>query len=703
MTKDRVLPLCSIMALAIGATPALAQDGDKPEEANKKDQVIVVTGSSSRLPDSLATFPGSITQLDSEDLAAQMNFANDPTQLLGQLVPGLGTSAPNSASNFEQTLRGRKVAIFIDGVPIGTPLRDGRHDVRALSVSAIDSIEVIRGASSLYGNGGVGGVINYITKRGKSGDPEFMTEVGTSFSLTRVDGSLAPFIHQAASGKVGAVDLLFDGFYEKTASFFDADGNRIRPSPNGQGGVADSNIYNVYGKVGVDLSSTQRIEVSGLYYKQQQDTEYNVLIPGNPANDIPVSVAKGPPAAGSTNEGNSNLLLIGRYINQDVFGSEVNLMGYYQDFDNIFDYNPTFFPGGGQSAVFSDKWGIRFDVKTPIDVPNFIDGGTVLWGVDWLNDTTSQPLVDGRIWSPPVDQESLAGFVQASLPIGAVTVSGGIRYEDIKISYPGFTALFSGDTVPAGNSSYSALTFNLGANLELGSDFSIYTSFSQGFSVAEIGRVLRQAGEKTDFDTAQLEAAVVDSYEAGIRFDNGTYSASAATYFTSSDLGTTIGNDLRISPEKLETYGLEFSFDAKPSDNWKWGGSFTWVGGQRDTDKDGKVDRPIASNLVPPAKLTAYVDHSFDEIFSMRLQALHSSSRRKFDTIKAFGEAPITPFTLVDMSISADMGRQGKITLAINNLLNEDYFTVASRLFNDGLRFSKGTGRSARLTYMIKY
>jgi iron complex outermembrane receptor protein len=57
--------------------------------------------------------------------------------------------------------------VLIDGIPQSTPLRNGGRDLRTIDASAIDHIEVINGATAMYGNGAAGGVINYITKKPK--------------------------------------------------------------------------------------------------------------------------------------------------------------------------------------------------------------------------------------------------------------------------------------------------------------------------------------------------------------------------------------------------------------------------------------------------------------------------------------------------------------------------------------------------------
>lgn len=675
-----------------------------PDDEPRALEPIVVSAKISRLPATLDTFPGSVTRIDSQQIETMDDFSNDPAELLSFHVPGFGTAAPASASNFEQTLRGRKATILIDGVPISTPLRDGRHDIRSLSMTVLDSVEVIRGASALYGNGGAGGVVNYITKRPSEPGANFLTEVGTELSLTETGDSVAPFVHQSASGRSGQFDYMIDLNARQTNSFFDDDGERIPPSPQGQGGIADSGIYNFFSKFGYEFGS-QRLAFSALYYDQEQDTDFNILVPGDSENGVPTGVERGPKPPGAVNPSNTNLVLNLTYTNRDVLGSTLRTQVFHQELENVFDFFPTFFPGGGQSTVKSDKNGARLDIETPVHPGGAFGEGTILWGADFLKDETDQPLVDGRTWAPAIDQTSYAGFLQFRQPIGErLELSGGVRHEEIDVSFPAFTALFSGDHVPAGDADYDETTFNAGASVQLTEPLVFYASYSEGFSVAEVGRILRQAGEETDFSTAQLEASVVENVEAGLRWQRPEFSATLAGFRSDSNLGTSITPDLRISREKQETQGIEATAEARISDALRLSGSLTWIDGDRDTDNDGQVDRALPSNLVPPVKLTAALEYDFSPQYWTRIQVMHSADRDEFNEITAFGEAPIDSFTVIDASLNTDLGRYGHLSFAINNLLNEEYFPVASQLFlGSDTRFSKAPGRSARISYTVRY
>ena len=674
---------------------------------------VVVTGS--RLPQSLQSYPGSVTRLDSEAVEAMKSFSSDPAQLLGMKVPGLGVSAPGSASNFEQSLRGRTPAVLIDGVPIGTPLRDGRHDIRSLSLTVLESVEVIRGASALYGNGGAGGVINYITKKGSGEEPTFETEVGAQASLTHANDSVAPFIRQAALGKVGRVDYNLEAYAERTQGQFDAQGDRIRPNPNQQGGLADSYIYNLFGKVGVDFGD-QRLEASALYYKQEQDTDYNRIINGDVVRGIKTRVEKAPRNLRAANESNKNFVANLVYTHRDVLGSSVRAQVYYQDYLNIFVYDPNDYLGGGQSKIVSEKYGARADVNTPFSLGGLVSGGSILWGVDFVNDSTVQGLVDGRAWVPAVTQESLAGFIQVNAPVGErLTLRGGFRYENISLKNAAFNTLRRQPAdvsiaIPAGSRDFTAKVFNAGANYDVTGWASLFVAYSEGFSTAELGRVLRDTRVPLALGSPALADALapqtVKNYEGGVRLRFDTINVEAVTFKSKCSLCSTTDANLRLVRQPDETFGYELVVDARPSDRTRWGATFTHVDGHQDRDFNRSFETPLPSNRVPPDKLTAFIEQRFGEIWTVRAQGLHSRFRDKFGnqtTSTAVGVAPVAAFTLVDLSVRADLGRRGQVSVAVNNLLNEDYFLIGSYLLNRPDRFSKGPGTTLRLAYTLRY
>ncbi|OYX16720.1 MAG: hypothetical protein B7Z07_02195, partial [Sphingomonadales bacterium 32-67-7] len=163
----------------------------------------------------MQTFPGSVSVVSEEEIQKQLSTTRDIAQILSFAVPGIAPGN-DTAANVDQSLRGRPMRIFIDGVPVSNPLRDGGRDVRLIAPTALGGIEVIRGSSALYGQGGAGGVVNYITKNGSATDDwAFRTEVGSSFSTEHFGDSMRPYIFQSASGGLGGFDINVNGSYER--------------------------------------------------------------------------------------------------------------------------------------------------------------------------------------------------------------------------------------------------------------------------------------------------------------------------------------------------------------------------------------------------------------------------------------------------------------------------------------------------------
>lgn len=111
---------------------------------------------------------------------------------------------------------------------------------------------------------------------------------------------------------------------------------------------------------------------------------------------------------------------------------------YMQDIENVFFFSPNLANPdenyeGGQSIIRSDKKGARATLNTQVDFDSV--EATFVYGIDALNDVTSQPLVDGRVWVPEMDMKSIAGFLQTKWVIANdLIVKAGVRQESIDLS-----------------------------------------------------------------------------------------------------------------------------------------------------------------------------------------------------------------------------------------------------------------------------
>lgn len=159
-------------------------------------------------------------------------------QSIGELLntmPGTTIIGANNApgTNLTASIRGASAGntlILLDGIPVSDPsVNTNYFDLNFIRPDQIERIEVLKGGqSTLYGSDAVAGVINIITRKGKSGKP------GISAGLSA--GTYGSFTQDlAVSGQTGKLNysagyshLLSQGFSAATDTVsnasFDRDG-----------------------------------------------------------------------------------------------------------------------------------------------------------------------------------------------------------------------------------------------------------------------------------------------------------------------------------------------------------------------------------------------------------------------------------------------------------------------------------------------
>lgn len=150
------------------ALPAFA--AEKAVSADVAEVAAVeVTGS--RLAESTADVPAQTYVITREDI--DNSAARDVQDVLSRVpgVNGLLNSASMAQDKSSVLVRGlaTEVLLLVDGVPyLGTNYMSGSNpfDLRSISLTDVDRIEVVKGAgSAIYGSNAAGGVINIITRK----------------------------------------------------------------------------------------------------------------------------------------------------------------------------------------------------------------------------------------------------------------------------------------------------------------------------------------------------------------------------------------------------------------------------------------------------------------------------------------------------------------------------------------------------------
>lgn len=678
---------------------------------------LVVTAARTETP--LQSLPIAMTVVTGDELRRQLEVAPSLGDALGKLVPGLAAGS-QSHSTFGQTLRGRNVLVMIDGVP-QSAIRNVSRDLSTISPSAIERIEVARGATAIYGDGASGGIINIITKRPAAGPAAWSTEIGAVASLTAGD-TPSFLLRQDVSGSVGRVAYRVNGALERTTGFFDAEGDRLPPDPHGQGGPADSRSWNVLGSVSVALAPRQQLRLAVNAYDSTQDTAFA----SDPARKrLAARSVKSGAIAGLAlpDPQNARQTLVSLDYDYRAPGANrLHAQAYYRDFDTrFFPFDGRAFPIFGrqifQSYLATAKGGARLDVETRLSATR---GYKLTWGADVSRERTRQPVtlmdpaafdasggltfapIGGREWVPLMEQRNLGAFAQLEVPAGTRWLfRGGLRAEAIDVEIPAFVTL-ANVSVDGGTLTYRDALFNGGATFFATPDLQVFGQASQGFAVPDIGLVLRGSPAGASVATLPFEAQTVNSFDLGIRADWGSIRPTLAAFYNSSELGASSGGfnqPVVRAPERV--FGVEATLDASVG-AWQAGGSATWIEGKSDPNRDD-VFTYLNSYRIAPPKLTAYAGLSTGR-WTARLQALHSGDRNRFPGSVAFGQRPVSSYTVVDALATLRAGR-GEVRVGIDNLFNAMYFVRESQLLRTGANDSYTAARGATLTlgYAISY
>ena len=705
----------------VAAAAPLSVHAQVDDTAGPALPTVVV--SATRSEEDLSTVPASVTVIDREQIEAQSRTARTLAEVLGKLVPGLALGV-GSQTNTSQTLRGRGLLVLIDGIP-QTTIRNASRDLYTIDPSAVERIEIIRGASAMYGQGGAGGVVNIITRAPAPGEASYSSSVGMSSSLTHAsDEGLGGHLRQFASARSGDVYYLLSAALEHVGGAYDADSERIAPDPS-QGDLYDTSSFNLLGKLGW-VRDDQRLELVANRFRSRQDTDFvsdpsvNVLPPGS----VPARALRGLQLE-QQGETENDVLSLG-YRHADLGGSSVDAQLYHRD------YYTRFFPFDGrpfaawnsiaQSYVESEVTGARLAIDTPLFATD--DALSLLWGVDLSEETTAQraatfdpqafdatrglvfvPVAD-RGLVPPLRHRQLGAFAQLEWTPGERwTLRGGARHERVELHVDDFVTLGQGHQIPGGTVDYSSTVANVGAVFDASDEVQLYAAYSEGFSLPDIGLILRGASPGFDVSRSSLEPIEVQDHEIGVRGDWRDLQGSLSLFYSRSDLGVTSNGfsaNVVRSPER--TYGAEIAVDAWIGENLMVGGSFTWIEGENDPGRTGDY---VALNgwRIPPTKFVAYLEHATLPGWTNRLQLVHSGDRdRAADAGVGYGGRAVESFSVVDLLSTVDVG-PGQLGIGVENLFNEDYHNVYAQLLVNSRNEThfKAPGRTLRLDYTIAY
>lgn len=716
-------------------------------EAQQKEttQLAPIVVTATRSAKSIADIAGTVYSIDQAEIEKQANAGKSIADILGTLVPSL-TPSSGTTSNYGMTMRGRVVQYMIDGVP-QTGYRDGSRQLNSIQPSMIERIEVVSGATSIYGSGATGGIINIITKRGGQDPISFESKVGVTAGNNFKSDAMAYEASQSVLFNQGALQGAFGASYTTRGEIQDSHGNRIGPEV-AQTDRQDTDTLDLNGRLTWNISDEQSLSFGAQYFKDEQDSEYGpdygpnlAYVKRDPTYTASLAAVKGMQL--ETQPQTERYAFNTQYENQNVLGHTLNAEAYYRN------EQARWFPsaqamGGGlylvyQSETDIDVYGARVALQKQFDLNGRNLG--LSYGIDYENEQDEQNIqmydsaafvasnglnykpFNYYAFGPDVETEKLGTFVQTDFDVtDRLGLKAGVRYERVESqvdeSTPYMEAItadlqpgYQTKTLNGGKVKHDATLFNLGALYHLTDAQQVFANFSQGSNLPDIQRMLRDVPASFTVNSQTIDPIKVNNYELGWRVQaaNGL-NASVTTFYNDSDKSLKFGRP-NYTIEVLDTdervYGVEGNLSYRLQPNWTVGGTMAYTRGQF-KNTAGKWQE-LDAIRVAPLKGTAFSEWQFNNDMSLRVQALAigGTDKAKKDAVKYGSTVPaeINGFATMDVIANAKAG-PGTVGFGVYNVWNTDYKSVYSQAVESvygAISSLAAQGRTYGLSYTLKY
>ena len=336
-----VLTLCisqQLYAQTNVITPMIdtAENSVASEVPNVTLDTITVTAKAktgTALAQKISEMPAVTQVIGEEDIREQATGNRTTGDILAQLIPSLGASS-GSTSNYGTTMRGRPVQYLLNGVPLSGS-RSLSRELNSIDPAQLERVEILSGATSIYGAGAAGGLINLVTKSAAGMGFTGQTRLGIDSSREFESDSLGYHVGQSLGYGGERVYGRLDVDYDSKGGKFDSHGDRIGPDVK-QTDQQDTESLSVNANLGMDIDDSQSVNLAVTYYNDEQDTDYgpdygkNLQVLLKP-KDAPPSLRAIEGAHIENQPYTTKTSVNLNYNNDDVAGSNLSITGYYRD------------------------------------------------------------------------------------------------------------------------------------------------------------------------------------------------------------------------------------------------------------------------------------------------------------------------------------------------------------------------------------
>ncbi len=589
-----------------------------------------------------------ITQITQEELQHLQgkSIVEIINSTVGIEINGTKSSSGQNLAYYIRGGRNRQVSVLIDGIAVTDPSQIANdYDLRLLNVNQVESIEILKGASSvLYGSGAATAVINIKLKEASENNisASFSSVLGTNKSQDDEGLSVNDFRNNVlVNGTLNKFNYL--------ASF----GNQFTDGLSAITTGTEKDIYNaIHGNLKLGFKASNNFEITSYLSFDKFKADFDDSFSGVDTEDLLTTNQYRIGISSEYKYNNGSITLNAAYNNverdiESSFPTQFNSESFIGDLFNRYNFNDSFY--------------------------------TVL-GVN-------------------VQKNEMESF---SIPFGASNLEQSINPDDAKFSNidPYINAVYvsgSGLNINAGarlnnHSEYgSHLVYSINPSYRKDFDFG-YLKGLASYSTAYITPSLYQLFEPT-YGNADLQPEENSTIEVGAEVNIKDKATISLVYFNRNetnfidfvDLGSFVFKYSNVN-EDFTASGFEFIANYKLSKKLQLNANATYT----------KVDEDLDLRI-PELKINGRLDYNVCE--STFLSLAYQFNDNRTDSVynsTTFTNDDITlkSYSILDFYVSHSVIKNKlKLFANVTNILNEEYeelynFSTKGRNFNIGFNLN---------------
>ena len=637
------------LALCLSSTNILSQEKTTQEKKAEQLEEIVISATKFELKkENTGKVIYKISQKDIQRNAGKsvIELLNN---VLGVEIRGVNSNPGEPRSTYIRGGRSRQALVLIDGVPLSDPTGiEQSYDLRLLSLNQIESIEVLKGASStLYGSGAGTGVINIILKKASENTVSGVYEVSLGTNSTSKNSTSSLNDKNQNISINGTLDKFkYNAFFNITGTSGFSSAKSTLTIPFEEDTYSSNNGFL---KLGYEFNTQFRIETFLNF------DAFDYTFDAGAFNDSEINL------------GNQEQFRIGIRPQLKYKKGEVFLNASINSLDRSFESFNSF--SGGTNVFVYKGTSVNLDLVNKYE---FTKNFQLITGINYQKHENESISDFGNI------DPDLANFNVLDPYVSAVYVTD----FGLSINAGGRLNIHSN----YGNN------FVYDTNLAFGivNNETINLKLISSYSTAFIAPSLYQLF--SDYGSTNLAPETNRTFEFGFESKLGQQWGLSAVYYNRVEENKVIFLNLPTPPygiyanalETIDVSGIEADVTFTISKE------LTTTVGYAFVDKTSDID------YIPKNKLTASFVANPIKNLAISTMFKNVGERSLFDAFGSFGEAGkdviLPSYSLLDMNVNYKV-LEGKVLLfgSITNLLNEDYeetigFNTRGRNFKMGIR-----------------